>query len=473
MNRRPVPFDIGPVHFIGIGGIGMSGIAEIMLRTGYQVQGSDAKASANTERLEKLGAKVFIGHEAAHVEGAYAIVYSTAVKPDNPEMVAARERRLPLVRRAEMLAELMRLQFSVAVGGTHGKTTTTSMIACLLDAGDLDPTVVNGGIINAYGTNAKVGAGDWIVVEADESDGTFLKLRSTVAVVTNIDPEHLDHYGDFEAVKRAFRDFVENIPFYGFAAVCTDHPEVQAMAARVENRRLVAYGVNPQAEVRAEKIEMGPDGARFDVVIDPLEGETIRFDGLHLPMAGHHNVMNALAAIAVARELGVPEEKLRKGLAGFGGVRRRFTTTGVANGVRVIDDYGHHPVEIASVLKAARAVTDGRVVAVVQPHRYSRLRDLFDEFCHCFNDADAVIVADVYAAGEGPLEGVDKAALAEGLRRYGHRRVIALDGPRELAGLVRQEAQPGDVVVLLGAGDITSWAYALPGELEALAQAAQ
>jgi UDP-N-acetylmuramate--alanine ligase len=473
MNRRPVPFDIGPVHFIGIGGIGMSGIVEIMLRIGYAVQGSDAKASANTERLEKLGAKVFIGHEAAHVEGAYAIVYSTAVKADNPEMVAGRERRLPLVRRAEMLAELMRLQFSVAVGGTHGKTTTTSMIACLLDAGGLDPTVVNGGIINAYGTNAKVGAGDWIVVEADESDGTFLKLRSTAAVVTNIDPEHLDHYGDFEAVKRAFRDFVENIPFYGFAAVCTDHPEVQAMASRVENRRLVAYGVNPQAEVRAEKISMGPDGARFDVVINPLDGETIRYDDLHLPMAGHHNVMNALAAIAVARELGVSAADLRKGLAGFGGVRRRFTTTGVANGVRVIDDYGHHPVEIASVLTAARAVTEGRVIAVVQPHRYSRLRDLFDDFCHCFNDADTVIVADVYAAGEAPLAGADRAALVEGLHRYGHRRVLSLDTPQQLAGLVSHETRPGDVVVLLGAGDITNWAYALPGELEALGQAAE
>jgi UDP-N-acetylmuramate--alanine ligase len=474
MNRRPVPFDIGPVHFIGIGGIGMSGIAEIMLRIGYEVQGSDAKASANTERLEKLGARIFIGHDPAHVEGAYAIVYSTAVKADNPEMAAARERRLPLVRRAEMLAELMRLQFSVAVGGTHGKTTTTSMIACLLDAGGLDPTVVNGGIINAYGTNAKVGAGDWIVVEADESDGTFLKLRSTVAVVTNIDPEHLDHYGDFDAVKRAFRDFVENIPFYGFAAVCTDHPEVQAMASRVENRRLVAYGVNPQAEVRAEKIAMGPDGARFDVVLAPIEGEPVRLEGMHLPMAGHHNVMNALAAIAVARELGVSAEQLRTGLAGFGGVRRRFTTTGVANGVRVIDDYGHHPVEIASVLTAARAVTGGgRVIAVVQPHRYSRLNDLFDEFCQCFNDADTVIVADVYAAGEAPLPGVDKAGLVEGLRRFGHRRVLPLDAPQALAGLVRQESRPGDVVVLLGAGDITNWSYALPGELEALGQAAE
>ncbi|WP_309607032.1 UDP-N-acetylmuramate--L-alanine ligase [Phenylobacterium sp.] len=468
MTRRPVPFDIGPVHFIGIGGIGMSGIAEIMLRIGYTVQGSDAKASANTERLEKLGARVFIGHDAGHVEGASAVVYSTAVKADNPEMVAGRERRLPLVRRAEMLAELMRLQFSVGVAGTHGKTTTTSMVAALLDAGGLDPTVVNGGIINAYGTNAKVGAGDWIVVEADESDGTFLKLKSTVAIVTNIDPEHLDHYGDFDAVKKAFRDFVENIPFYGFAAVCTDHPEVQAMAARVENRRLVTYGLNPQAQVRAEALTMGPDGCRFDVVIQPHEGEAVRYEDLRLPMAGRHNALNALAAIAVARELGVSPQDIRKGLAAFGGVRRRFTTTGVAGGVRIVDDYAHHPVEIAAVLTAARAVTLGRVIAVVQPHRYSRLSDLFDEFCACFNDADVVIVADVYAAGEAALPGIDRDALIEGLRRYGHRRVLALDAPANLAAMVRDEAKAGDVVVLLGAGDITGWSYALPGELTAL-----
>ena len=467
-RRRPVPFELGPVHFIGIGGIGMSGIAEIMLRIGYTVQGSDAKASANTERLEKLGAKIFVGHEGAQVEGASAVVYSTAVKPDNPEMQAARDRRLPLVRRAEMLAELMRLQFSVAVGGTHGKTTTTSMIAALLDAGGLDPTVVNGGIINAYGTNAKVGEGDWIVVEADESDGTFLKLKSTVAVVTNIDPEHLDHYGDFEAVKKAFQDFIENIPFYGFAAVCTDHPEVLALAARVENRRLVTYGTNPQAEVRAEKVSMGPDGAHFDVVIHPLEGDEIRLSALPLPMAGMHNVLNALAAIAVARELSVDPEAIRAGLKGFGGVKRRFTTTGVSGGVRIIDDYGHHPVEIGSVLKAARAVTNARVIAVVQPHRYSRLKDLFDDFCACFTDADVVIVADVYAAGEAPLEGASRDALVDGLRRYGHRRALALPSPEALPEMVLKEAREGDLVVLLGAGDITAWAYALPEQLDAL-----
>ena len=464
---RPVPFALGPVHFVGIGGIGMSGIAEIMLKIGYAVQGSDAKSSANTERLEKLGATIFIGHDAAHVtEGVSALVYSTAVTATNPELVAARARRIPLVRRAEMLAELMRLQFSVAVGGTHGKTTTTSMVACLLDAGNLDPTVVNGGIINAYGTNAKVGDGDWIVVEADESDGSFLRLKSTVAIVTNIDPEHLDHYGDFDAVRKAFVDFVENIPFYGFAAVCLDHPEVQRLVATIDNRRMVTYGLNPQAMVRAENCDMAADGCRFDVVIQ--NGETTRIDGLHLPMAGWHNVSNALAAIAVARELGVTDEDIRSGLAGFGGVKRRFTTTGVVNGVRIVDDYGHHPVEIAAVLKAARQVTEGRVIAVMQPHRFTRLRDLMEEFSTSFSDADVVIVADVYPAGEAPIEGVDKDALVDGVRRYGHRHVSALQTLADLPAVVAAEAKPGDVVVLLGAGDITSWAYALPAQLEAL-----
>ena len=468
---RPTPFEIGPVHFVGIGGIGMSGIAEIMLRIGYTVQGSDAKASANTERLAALGAKIFIGHDAAHVAGASAVVFSTAIKVDNPEFAAAREKRIPLVRRAEMLAELMRLQFSVAVGGTHGKTTTTSMIATLLDAGGMDPTVVNGGIINAYGTNAKVGGGDWMVVEADESDGSFLRLKSTVAVVTNIDPEHLDHYGDFEAVKQAFQAFVENIPFYGFAAVCLDHPEVQALAARVENRRLVTYGVNPQAQVRAVNVRMGADGATFDLVRKLDNGTVEAAADLKLPMPGRHNVLNALAAIAVARELGVDLDAVRAGLAGFGGVKRRFTTTGVARGIRIVDDYGHHPVEISAVLKAARDVQDatgGRVIAVVQPHRYTRLRDLFDEFCACFNDADTVIVADVYAAGEAPLDGVNRDALVEGIRRFGHRRALGLDGVTQLPRLIAEEAASGDLVVCLGAGDITAWAYALPGQLDAL-----
>lgn len=468
---RPVPFDLGPVHFVGIGGIGMSGIAEIMLKIGYSVQGSDAKASANTERLEKLGARIFIGHDAAHIgDGVSAVVYSTAVKATNPEMMIARERRIPLVRRAEMLAELMRLQFSIAVGGTHGKTTTTSMVAAILDAGGLDPTVVNGGIINAYGTNAKVGDGDWIVVEADESDGSFLRLKSTVAIVTNIDPEHLDHYGDFDGVRKAFVDFVENIPFYGFAAVCLDHPEVQRLVASIDNRRLVTYGVNPQAMVRADNVEMKPDGCRFDVVIQPQGlaalDEPIRITGLHLPMAGWHNVANALAAIAVARELDVSDDSIRAGLAGFGGVRRRFTTTGVVGGVRIVDDYGHHPVEIAAVLKAARQVAEGRVIAVVQPHRFTRLESLMEEFSTCFSDADAVFVADVYAAGETPIEGIDKDALVEGIRRFGHRSVQPLESVEALPGVIAAEAKDGDLVVLLGAGDITQWAYALPGQLE-------
>jgi UDP-N-acetylmuramate--alanine ligase len=471
---RPVPFDLGPVHFVGIGGIGMSGIAEIMLKIGYSVQGSDAKASANTERLEKLGAKVFIGHDAAHIgDGVSAVVYSTAVKATNPEMTVARERRIPLVRRAEMLAELMRLQFSIAVGGTHGKTTTTSMVAAILDAGGLDPTVVNGGIINAYGTNAKVGDGDWIVVEADESDGSFLRLKSTVAIVTNIDPEHLDHYGDFDGVRKAFVDFVENIPFYGFAAVCLDHPEVQRLVASIDNRRLVTYGVNPQAMVRADNCEMAPDGCRFDVVIQgrgmAAMDEPARIEGLHLPMAGWHNVSNALAAIAVARELDVSDEAIKAGLAGFGGVRRRFTTTGLVGGVRIVDDYGHHPVEIAAVLKAARQVAEGRVIAVVQPHRFTRLEALMEEFSTCFSDADAVFVADVYAAGEMPIEGIDKDALVEGIRRFGHRSVQPLENVEALPGVIAAEAKEGDLVVLLGAGDITQWAYALPGQLEALA----
>ncbi|MHC3128260.1 UDP-N-acetylmuramate--alanine ligase [Brevundimonas sp. GN22] len=474
---RPVPFALGPVHFVGIGGIGMSGIAEIMLKIGYQVQGSDAKASANTERLEKLGARIYIGHDAAHItEGVAAVVYSTAVKAENPEMVEARERRIPVVRRAEMLAELMRLQFSIGVGGTHGKTTTTSMVAALLDAGNLDPTVVNGGIINAYGTNAKVGDGDWIVVEADESDGSFLRLKCTVAMITNIDPEHLDHYGDFDAVKKAFRDFIEDTPFYGFGVVCLDHPEVQKLAAQIVNRRLITYGLNPQAMVRAENVQMDPDGSTFDVVIraSHASDEDTRIDGVRLPMAGWHNVSNALAAISVAREVGVDDDGIRTGLANFGGVKRRFTTTGFAHGVRIIDDYGHHPVEIAAVLKAARQVVQnadqsGRVIAVVQPHRYTRLRDLMSDFSTCFMDADSVLVADVYPAGEQPIEGVDKHALVSGIKQFGHRHVAALESADALAKVIREEAKEGDLVVCLGAGDITAWAYALPEQLEALA----
>ena len=431
---------------------------------GVRIRHSDARAGANTQRLEGLGARVFIGHDPRQIEGAAAVVYSSAIKADNAEMAAARAARIPLVRRAEMLAELMRQQDSVAVAGAHGKTTTTSMVAAVLDGGGLDPTVVNGGVINAYGANAKVGEGDWIVVEADESDGAFLTLRSTVAVVTNIDREHLDHYGSFEALKKAFQDFIQNVPFWSFSILCTDDPIVQEVTAKVENRRMITYGLNPQAGIRAINLEAGADGARFDVAV--AGGETLK--GFTLPMPGLHNVRNALAAIALGLQLGIASEDIRKALAEFAGVRRRFTTTGVARGVRVIDDYGHHPVEIAAVLAAARGATEGRVIAVVQPHRYTRLRDLFPDFCRCFNGADTVIVADVYAAGEAPIEGASRDDLVEGLRRHGHRRVLALSGLADLPAMIAAEAKAGDLVVFLGAGDITAWAHALPAQLEAL-----
>lgn len=466
---RAMPLDIGLLHFVGIGGIGMSGIAEILHNLGYQVQGSDISESANVRRLRSLGIEVAVGHKAENVAKAQVVVTSSAIKPDNPEVVAARERFLPIVRRAEMLAELMRLKWSIAVGGTHGKTTTTSLVAALLDAGDLDPTVINGGIINAYGTNARLGAGDWMVAEADESDGTFTKLPSAIAIVTNIDPEHLDHYGTPDALDRAFETFVENIPFYGFAVLCIDHPGVQALIGRIEDRRIVTYGFSPQAEVRAEALESSAAGSRFSVVIsDRRDERQRRIDDLFLPMVGRHNVENALAAIAVADEMGLTADTIRAGLASFGGVKRRFTRTGEARGVTVIDDYGHHPVEIAAVLQAARQATDGQVVAVVQPHRYTRLASLFEDFCSCFNDADAVIVADVYTAGEAPIEGADRDHLVAGLRARGHRRVLPLETPEQLAQTVLPLVGSGDLVVCLGAGSITTWAADLPGALDLL-----
>jgi UDP-N-acetylmuramate--alanine ligase len=466
---RALPLTIGTIHFVGIGGIGMSGIAEILHNLGYAVRGSDLSDSANVARLRQLGIQVEIGHKAENLGEAQVVVVSSAVKPDNPEVAAARARLVPVVRRAEMLGELMRLKWSIAIGGTHGKTTTTSMVAAMLDAADLDPTVINGGIINAYGTNAHLGSGDWMVVEADESDGTFVKLPATIAVVTNIDPEHLDFYGDFDKVQAAFASFVENVPFYGFAALCIDHPVVQAMIPRVSDRRIVTYGMSPQADIRATNLQMSPTGARYDVVIgDRLTGGTRTLQSLDLPMLGAHNVQNSLAAIAVAQEMGLDDTVVRKALAGFKGVKRRFTRVGEARGVTVIDDYGHHPVEIAVTLKAARTGSRGQVIAVVQPHRYSRLNDLFQDFCTCFNDADIVVVADVYAAGEQPIEGINRDALVEGLRLRGHRHVIALPSPDLLARIVRDLARPGDMVVCLGAGSITGWAAALPGELATL-----
>ncbi|HUE19451.1 MAG TPA: UDP-N-acetylmuramate--L-alanine ligase [Stellaceae bacterium] len=466
---RALPRDIGVIHFIGIGGIGMSGIAEILKNLGYPVQGSDVADNANVRRLRAMGVPVEIGHRAENLGTARVVVVSSAVKPDNPEVVEARARLIPVVRRAEMLGELMRLKWAIAVAGTHGKTTTTSLIGALLESAGLDPTVINGGIINAYGTNARLGAGDWIVVEADESDGTFVKLPATIAIVTNIDPEHLDHYGSVEALHQGFESFLANIPFYGLAVLCIDHPVVQGLIPRLADRRIATYGMSPQADIRATEIELGPQGARFDVLIaDRREDKVRTIKGLTLPMFGQHNVQNSLAAVAVAQELRLADEVVRQALAGFKGVKRRFTKTGEANGITIIDDYGHHPVEIAAVLKAARGATTGSVIAVVQPHRFSRVKALFEEFCTCFNDADAVLVADIYPAGEAPIEGVDRDALVAGLKAHGHRNALPLSGPEKLAETIAGIAKPGDLVVCLGAGSITNWAQSLPAEIEAL-----
>jgi UDP-N-acetylmuramate--alanine ligase len=463
-----LPTALGAIHFVGIGGIGMSGIAEVLLNLGYEVQGSDAFENANVQRLREKGATVHIGHQPSNIEGAEVIVVSTAIRRDNPELMAARAARLPVVRRAEMLAELMRLKHCVAIAGTHGKTTTTSLVAALLDAGKFDPTVINGGIINAYGTNARLGGGDWMVVEADESDGTFLKLPADVTIVTNIDPEHLDHFGTFDAIKTAFRTFVENIPFYGFAVMCLDHPTVQEVVGKIEDRRIVTYGQTPQADVRLVDIDLAGGQSRFAVILrDRKTGGETRIDDLVLPMPGLHNALNATAAIAVAHELGMSDAAIREGLGKFGGVKRRFTKTGEWNGVAIFDDYGHHPVEISAVLRAARASTKGQVIAVVQPHRYTRLQSLFNEFAACFNDADSVIVAEVYAAGEAPIEDVNRDTLVGAIKAHGHRQPIALPSPADLPFIVRSIAKPGDYVVFLGAGTITQWAYALPGQLAA------
>jgi UDP-N-acetylmuramate--alanine ligase len=464
---RALPIDIGTIHFVGIGGIGMSGIAEILKNLGYDVQGSDVADGANVRRLQSLGIRVTIGHKPENLGEARVVVISSAVKADNPEVQAARQRLLPVVRRAEMLGELMRLKWAIAVAGTHGKTTTTSLIGALLEAAGRDPTIINGGIINAHGTNAHLGAGDWMVVEADESDGTFVKLPATIAVITNIDPEHLDHYGTFEALQQGFESFASSVPFYGLDILCIDHPVVQELISKLSERRIVTYGFSPQADIRAVDVQLGRDGARYDVVIaDRRLGTTRTIAGLTLPMFGRHNVQNSLAAVAVARELRLGDDVLRAALAEFKGVKRRFTKVGEAHGITVIDDYAHHPVEIAAVLSAARDATAGKVIAVVQPHRYTRLSSLFGEFCTCFNDADAVIVADVYAAGEAPIEGASRDALVEGLRARGHRQVIPLPSPADLAATVAGVAKSGDLVVCLGAGSITNWAASLPAELE-------
>ncbi len=468
---RALPLNIGTIHFVGIGGIGMSGIAEVLHTLGYAVQGSDIADGANVRRLKESGIPVAIGHDAANVANAQVLVVSTAVRADNPEVMAARKRLVPVVRRAEMLAELMRLRWAIAVGGTHGKTTTTSLVACVMEAAGLDPTVINGGIINAYGSNTRLGEGEWMVVEADESDGSFLRLPATIAVVTNMDPEHLDHWGTAEAMVQGYDQFVANVPFYGFAVLCIDHPGVQSMIPRLSDRRIVTYGFSPQADIRAERLMMDKLGATFEVVVTDRAqsatrtGASRRMGPFRLPMLGSHNVQNALAAIAIAVEMDIDDSTIRSAFAGFKGVKRRFTKTGESGGITVIDDYGHHPVEIAAVLKAARQAGARDVIAVVQPHRYSRLESLFTEFCTCMNDAGTVIVADIYAAGEAPIPGVTRDALVDGLRASGHRSVVPLPGPEHLAEMVHAIAKPGDFVICLGAGNITAWAAALPGQL--------
>ncbi|HKU91931.1 MAG TPA: UDP-N-acetylmuramate--L-alanine ligase [Sphingomicrobium sp.] len=457
--------DIGTIHFVGIGGIGMSGIAEVMHQLGYTVQGSDVAESYVVEKLRKAGIPVAIGHNADNLGDAAVVVCSSAIKDGNPEMEAAAERRLPRVKRAEMLAELMRMQKTVAVAGTHGKTTTTSMVAALLDSGGLDPTVINGGIINRYGSNARLGKSDWWVIEADESDGSFLRLDGTIAVVTNIDPEHLEHYGSFDAVKDAFVEFVENVPFYGLAVMCVDHPEVQSILSRIRDRRIVTYGFSALADVRADNVEAIPGGSKFDALILGKDGERRTIEGVQVSMPGRHNVQNALAAIAVALELGLSDEAIASGFDKFDGVKRRFTRVGEVDGAIVIDDYAHHPTEIRAVLSAAREGAEGRVIAVMQPHRYSRLEALMDDFQNAFNDADVVFVTPVYPAGEEPIEGVDAAALAEGLRARGHRMARAIDDLAQLSRDLRDLAADGDMIICMGAGDITKWAASLPASL--------
>ncbi len=454
-----LPSDVGPIHFVGIGGIGMSGIAEVLLNLGYQVQGSDLKASDITKRLERLGAKVFIGQKAENLEDAEVVVISSAIKRGNPELDAARARGLPVVKRAEMLAELMRLKSNVAIAGTHGKTTTTTMVATLLEAGGMDPTVVNGGVIQAWGSNARMGGGEWMVVEADESDGTFNRLPATIAVVTNIDPEHMEHYGTFDNLRAAFHTFVSNIPFYGVAICNSDHPEVQSMVGQIDDRRVITYGFNVQADVRAENLTYKEGSAYFDVA---LQAEGQRIDGVVLPMPGDHNVSNALAAIAVARHLGMRKDEIREALRTFKGVKRRFTLVGKVDGITIIDDYAHHPVEINAVLHAARKATEGRVIAVHQPHRFTRLHDLFEDFCSCFNDADVVGISEVYSAGEDPIPGATRDDLVAGLRSHGHRSAEAVEDEAGLLRFVREHCQPGDLLVCLGAGTVSAWAYNLP-----------
>lgn len=471
-----MPRDIGPFHIVGIGGIGMSAIAEVMHDRGYVVRGSDLKDSANVKRLRAKGIDCFIGHDAANIEGAEFVVLSSAVKEGNPEFDAARERGIPVIRRAAMLAELMRECATVSVTGTHGKTTTTSLIAELLESAGIDPTVISGGIIENWQSNARIGQGEWMVAEADESDGTFTELPTRIGVVTNIDPEHMDYWHTLESLHGAFKTFFDNVPFYGLVVAGLDHPIVREMIAAIRReqtgKRLLTYGVADDADIRLDNYRVEQGKAVFDATLsDKAPGGARELKGLSLSIPGHYNALNALAALAVSAEIGIPDDRIRASLANFGGVGRRFTHTGDWQGVRIFDDYAHHPVEIAAVLKAARGMTQGNVIAIVQPHRYTRLKNLFGDFCTCFADADTVIVTPVYSAGEQPIEGIDRDSLIEGLKRQGVGTVLATeDGADAIAGIVADIAASGDLVIGLGAGTITEWTHALPGKLEQLGQ---
>jgi UDP-N-acetylmuramate--alanine ligase len=437
------------IHFVGIGGAGMSGIAEVLLTLGYRVTGSDQRRSETVERLERLGAKVFSGHDAGHVEGAHVVVYSSAVRPDNVELHTARQRQIPTIPRAEMLAELMRLKYAVAVAGTHGKTTTTSMIGGVLAEARLDPTIVVGGRVTALGSNARVGQGDFLVAEADESDGSFLKLTPTIAVVTTVDAEHLDHYGTLDRIRDAFVAFAIKVPFYGSVVLCLDQPEIQMLIPRID-KRVVTYGLESAADLRARRLVHAGLTTRFEVV---HRGMALGECRLEVP--GRHNVANALAAVAVGLELDVPFATIQRALGAFTGVQRRFQVRGRAGEITVVDDYGHHPAEIRATLSAAKTAFDARVVTVFQPHRYTRTRDLHDEFLTAFNQADVLLVLDVYAAGEPPIPGVTAEDLAAGIRAHGHRQVTYLGGDRaRLIDHLVEIVRPGDVVLTLGAGDV-------------------
>jgi UDP-N-acetylmuramate--alanine ligase len=437
------------IHFVGIGGVGMSGIAEVLLNMGYRVTGSDAKRNEAVERLERLSAKVFTGHQPAHVEGAHVVVYSSAVARDNVEVQVARQRGIPVIPRAEMLAELMRMKYGIAIAGTHGKTTTTSIVAAVLGAAGFDPTVVVGGRVHGLGANARLGQGEFLVAEADESDGSFLKLSPIIAVVTTVDPEHLDHYADLDAIEAAFLQFVNKVPFYGAAVVCLDEPNIQHMIPRIE-KRVITYGLESGADLTARRLVFSGLNSQFEVL---QRGRVLGAASLQAP--GRHNVLNALAAVAVGLDLEVPFERIQPALAGFAGVQRRFQIRGEAQGVLVVDDYGHHPAEIRATLAAAKAGFDRRVITVFQPHRYTRTHHLRREFLTAFYQSDVLIVMDIYPAGEAPIPGVHARDLAEGIAAHGHREVIYMDGDREaIVQYLCEATRPGDLVLTLGAGDV-------------------